>query len=269
MKKCKLHFLLGIAFLICTTPLFSQKKNKGYLDISWGYNRSFYSKSNIHFKDHNYNFTLFKVKATDRPTNMTWDNYLNPERLSIPQYNASISYTSPKLWIYSLSVDHMKYVMTQDQQVQIDGNVSDPNQNIYQHYQNSNIILDKSFLTFEHTEGLNYINLGLEKAWNIFKHQHFDLFISGGSAMGLLIPKTNARLLNGKGRDEFHLSGLGLDLNAKLKFVIKNRIVITPQIKGGGIYMPDIRINESKQNKVSQAFAFLQWNTTFGYRINL
>jgi len=53
---------------------FSQNSNpysntdKGQVYILWGWNRAYYTKSNISFKGDDYKFELAKVKAHDRPT---------------------------------------------------------------------------------------------------------------------------------------------------------------------------------------------------------
>lgn len=56
----------------------------------------------------------------------------------------------------------MKYVMKQDQKVDFSGNITDPK---FASMVNDGKVdlADGEFLTFEHTDGLNYVNIGLEK----------------------------------------------------------------------------------------------------------
>src|ERR1043165_81987 len=70
--------------------LFTEDK-KGTCYVYWGYNRDFYSRSNIHFRSPDYDFTVYKVKASDRPSSFG-DVYFDPTRMSIPQYNYRFGY---------------------------------------------------------------------------------------------------------------------------------------------------------------------------------
>jgi hypothetical protein len=44
-------------------PSFYNDKKKGQVYVSWGWNRGFYTKSNLHLKGADYDFTLHKIKA--------------------------------------------------------------------------------------------------------------------------------------------------------------------------------------------------------------
>ena len=50
---------------------------KGQFFFYWGYNRGFYSRSDINFKGADYNFTLYDVTAKDRQSKLGADPYLH------------------------------------------------------------------------------------------------------------------------------------------------------------------------------------------------
>ncbi|MGB4847592.1 MAG: hypothetical protein WBP41_06710, partial [Saprospiraceae bacterium] len=50
---------------------------KGNIFIYWGWNRAWYSSSDMHFKSENFDFTLQDVKAHDKPSTDI-NNYINP-----------------------------------------------------------------------------------------------------------------------------------------------------------------------------------------------
>jgi len=61
----------------------------------------------------------------------------------------------------SIASDHKKYVVKNDQTVNISGKIENP-ETIYDgNYDNDKIVLAGDFLRLEHTDGLNYINVGL------------------------------------------------------------------------------------------------------------
>lgn len=54
------------------------------------------------------------MKATDRQTPFGMI-YFDPVLFTIPQYNARLGYFFKDNWSISIGMDHMKYVMVQDQ----------------------------------------------------------------------------------------------------------------------------------------------------------
>ena len=67
--------VIGIAFLLFSLNLIAQdsipnrytSSNKGKFFISWGGNRESFSRSDIHFKGKDYNFTIKDATAHDKP----------------------------------------------------------------------------------------------------------------------------------------------------------------------------------------------------------
>ena len=125
--------LLRIFFILISCTTFAQKDsttlytshNKGKIFLSWGGNRDAYTKSDITFKGDNYNFTLKDVKAHDKPKGWHID-YINPTRVTIPQTNFKIGYFITDNYYVAFGTDHMKYVMTQFQYVDIEGYINLP-----------------------------------------------------------------------------------------------------------------------------------------------
>ena len=147
---------------------------KGQMLIFWGWNRAAFSNSDIHFKGNGYDFVLHKVVAHDRPTEFSYYNYFKPDRVTIPQTNQRFAYFLKDNLALVVGVDHMKYVMDQEQSVKFSGNITDPDYAAM--VQNGQVDLtDGEFLVFEHTDGLNYINFGLEKYKNIYNKEDFDV----------------------------------------------------------------------------------------------
>lgn len=70
-----------------------------------------YSNSDIHLKGTDYDLTLYKVKAHDRQSPISYYNYLKIDRITIPQTNLKLGYFINDNWAFTLNVDHMKYVM--------------------------------------------------------------------------------------------------------------------------------------------------------------
>lgn len=243
--------------------------NKGKFFVSWGGNRDNYSKSDIHFKGNDYDFTLSDVKAVDKPKGWHID-YINPARMTIPQTNFRLGYFISDHYSVTLGVDHMKYVMSQNQAVEIAGTY--PNAGTYnelidgsgQNLSSGQVFLTEKFLKFEHTDGLNYVHTEVSRfddistLFNISNTDKIQINITEGLGAGVLYPKTNTTLLGRDRHDDFHISGYGISAKAGLNITFFKHFYIQGELKGGYINMPDIRTTKSSSDTASQNFTFFQ-----------
>jgi len=158
----------------------------------------------------------------------------------------------------------MKYVVEQGQTVDISGFISGT-ETIYDGtYDTDNILIEDGFLLFEHTDGLNYLNLELRRFDNIFDLHKIKIHLTEGFGAGVLMPKTNATLLNNERHDDFHLAGYGLAAVVAVNVTFYEVFFIQSELKGGFISMPDIRTTMYSADRASQNFLFSQLNIVFG-----
>jgi hypothetical protein len=267
-----------IILLIINNIVFSQENktstdkyaahNKGKIFFYWGGNRDGFTKSDIRFTGKDYDFTIYDVAAIDKPKGWHID-YINPARMTIPQTNFRIGYYFHDKWSLSLGVDHMKYVMVQDQVAKISGTIAG-NAPFNGIYNNTPTVLTYDFLTFEHTDGLNYVNAeitrvdDLSKLLSLPNIDKFQLNILEGIAGGVLYPKTNAKVMNKERHDDFHISGYGVSAKVGLNFLFYKHFFIQTELKAGYINMPDIRTTHDPVDRASQRFLFLENVIAFG-----
>lgn len=244
------------------TPEKYTAHNKGKFYIYWGGNRDSFSKSDIHFAGNGYDFTLYDVTAQDKPKGWHLD-YVNPTRMTIPQTNFRMGYYITDKYNISIGVDHMKYVMFQDKAVNYTGYYT--NQGSYgESLPNNQVLLTEDFLTFEHTDGLNYINTEFSRVDDISKiiglpnTDKLQINFTEGVGVGLLYPKTNAKLLGKERHDDFHTSGYGFSAKAGLNFTFFKYFFIQTELKGGYINMNDIKTTFDAADKATQNFWFLE-----------
>jgi hypothetical protein len=272
-----MKFSIFIAFLILASQLASAQNEipientsqKGKLYVYWGWNRGWYTTSDIGFSGADYDFNLNNVVAKDRQTPFSLNSYLNPTLITIPQYNFRIGYFITSNYDISFGVDHMKYVVQSGQTVKISGYISEPETRYEGVYENDDIVIEEGFLNFEHTDGLNYLNVEFRRFDNIFDFNKVKINLTEGLGLGVLMPKTNATLLNNERHDDFHLAGYGISAVVAINISFYEVFFIQSELKGGYINMPDIRTTMSKADKASQSFFFSQLNIVFGVKINL
>lgn len=276
MKQSFLKVLL--TFCVFSQCSFSQETvenpekytahNKGKFYVYWGGNRESFSKSDIRFKGADYDFTIYDVVAHDKPKGWNVD-YINPARMTIPQTNFRIGYFINDHYNISVGVDHMKYVMYQNRTVNYSGYY--PNPGTYNENPNGNLLtLDEKFLTFEHTDGLNYINTEIARVddisslFSLPNTDKFQINTVGAVGVGLIFPKTNAKVLSKERHDDFHISGFGISAKAGLNFTFFKHFFIQTELKTGYINMNDIRTTASSQDTAQQSFWFFQRTIVLG-----
>ncbi|MBC7643356.1 MAG: hypothetical protein H7174_13650 [Flavobacterium sp.] len=272
MKNIILGLLMSLTFANSfAQDLVSTKytaHNKGKVFFFWGGNRDNFTKSDIRFWGNGYDFTIKDVAAQDKPKGWHVD-YINPARMTIPQTNFRIGYYISDHYSVSLGVDHMKYVMFQDRAVNISGNY--PNAGTFDEtLPNNQVLLTEKFLTFEHTDGLNYVHAEVARVDDIsklFKLPNIDkvqINFTEGIGGGVLYPKTNTMLMGMERHDDYHVSGYGISAKAGLNFTFYKYFFIQTELKGGYINMPDIRTTFDPADRASQSFLFLEKTIAFG-----
>lgn len=265
----KTQFIFIILFF--QLKLNSQEtKYKGSFYFYWGYNREFYSKSDIRFMGNGYDFTLSDVKSHDRQSKLAADPYLHVNQLTIPQYNYRLGYYINNKYSISMGFDHMKYVMNQNQVVRINGFINGTSTSYDKIYSNENIELVPEFLEFEHTDGLNYINVELNRNEKIYLHKKgVKLNVMMGASTGIVYPRTRVVLLNKSLHDQWHVSGYGATIHTGINIEILKHFFVQDQIKVGYLNMPSIVTTYFKQDRAKQQFSFLQNNVVLGYRFKI
>ncbi|WP_208021531.1 hypothetical protein [Flavicella sediminum] len=276
MKK-----ILVLVLVMLSTVVSSQEQeptekrtNKGRFFLYWGWNRGYYTDSDIRFKGADYDFTLSDVKASDRPTEFTVNNYFHPGNITIPQTDYRIGYFFKENYSISIGVDHMKYVVDYGQEVGINGQIDASYGTDKTNYTGADTeILDADFLEFEHTDGLNYINVELSRFDDVSRFfgmhsKNFSINLSEGVGVGVLYPRTNTTLLGKERHDDFHVSGFGVSARVGLDIAYKGFFIMT-EFKTGYINMQDIKTSTSSADSASQTFGYIQPTLVLGGRFYL
>lgn len=248
---------------------------KGQWYVHWGWNFSWYTKSDITFKGPGYDFTLKNVTAKDRPSKLGWD-YINPMELTTPQFDFRVGYFIKDNYSISIGWDHMKYVMDIPQKVTIDGyigaSVSNPGIATGSYagvYQNQMLEVKDDMLTFEHTDGLNYVSAELERYDDIWiaKNKKQLLTMETGVGAGFVIPRSDVRFFKVGENNFWNFAGYGLSVKAGLKFNVTKKLYFQNVTKAGYIDMD--KIHTTGRNDIDgaqQTIHFLENYTAIGFQ---
>ena len=234
--------------------------------VYWGWNRSTYSNSDIHFWGADHDFTLSSVKANDMQADVTPENifgtFLSPANMTLPQTNLRIAYQVSPDTAWALNLDHMKYVVTPDQTVAFSGRINNDPQT------GATRTLSTNYLNFEHTDGLNVVTLEYEKQYPVtqWKAPFASRWVALVGA-GIVYPKTNVTLnMVGRSRnDQFHLSGYSAGGGVGWEADFLDSWFFRGMFKMGYVTLPDV-LTSSQGDKASHNFTYNELLIALGKR---
>lgn len=216
-KKYSLLFLISVfaSTLLAQDSLkLSAPKRKGVFYFCWGYNKDWFSKSDIHFKntstepstktggDQTYDFTIYDAVAHDRPG---FADIFKTD-LTIPQYVYRLGYylNDKRDFGLELNFDHVKYIMDDYQVAHVKGT-------IHGKPIDQDTILDPdTFIHFEHSDGANFLMLNFMKRQLLLeskKNRNHLLYGIAKIGAGPVIPRTDVKMFGEHINNCFHIAG--------------------------------------------------------------
>lgn len=217
MLPLRLLLILFIGLSAFSAKADTLQTKSGYqFYLSWGYNRDWFSPSDLRFynPDLQHDFVVKDVRAKDRSGFSQIIPLAKQFEFSIPQYNYRIGVFSQKwpLWGLELAFDHTKYVMIDDQTLRVKGI-------IYGHAVDTIMLINnKEFLHFEHTNGANFLMLNLLRKLPLLKFKNHQLMLLAKGGAGVVIPKTYVRFLGEELDNKFHVAGYLAGLETALRY---------------------------------------------------
>ncbi len=270
------YVLLALGMLGASVQLFAQdsatavkkKKMHGAFYVTWGYQWDYYTNSTIHVREsssnYNYDFTLNNVKAHDKPD--TEDLFNTP--LTVPQYvlYAGYFFNNKGDWGIEGGWDHLKYVVTDNQTVQMQGTIEGVNYN-------QDTLITSDFFHYEHTNGNNYLTLSALKRFTFYesKNKHHKVSFIAKAGGGMLIPKTYSVVTNPANTNDgpFRVAGYVLTAGGAIRYDIYRYFFVEASTKlAYARYTHDV-IGLSREGVAKHAFGSLQLIASFGFNIPL
>ena len=231
--------------------------------FQWGYNRDWYSKSNIHVYRHDadpnnsYDFMLFDAVAHDHPS-MTQYWHLN--RLTIPQYDFSFGYFFNDKHDLGVEVgwNHLKYVVTDFQMIHVKGQVHETPIDVV-------MPLDSNFFHMQHTNGNNYLIVSLVKRQTFFNSKHVQASAIAKVGAGPMISYTIDRILGDYDPGYFHYHGYVLAGSLGLRISFLKYLYIQSDMQGGFANYTNTKLGHEHLGTAVHHFYSLQWTWEGGF----
>lgn len=271
---------LLVVFLFFSVTLLAQDNSKqnffgrpnrethtGQFYFFWGYNRAYYTKSDLHVHGPEYEFTVYDAVAHDRPTPIKDKAYYTPKLLTIPQFNFRLGYQVNNKWSVSIGWDHMKYVMDQNQIAEISGYINHPINTQYNGtYLRQPTQITSDLLKFEHTDGLNIASADIERRFKLWSSgkKKFSLHSISGAGTGFVIPRSDVRVAGVGLNNDWHISGYHLNAKTGLRFEFLRNGFFQLESRAGYINLPNVLVQNDAIHRIDHHFFFLEWYGSFG-----
>jgi len=244
----------------------AKSNKKGSFYFYWGYNRSYYSKTNLHFSGPDYDFSLYDLKGADKPTPFG-SVYFNPTTFSIPQYNYRLGYMLTNRFAISGGMDHMKYVVTQNQPTTISGVITQKASDKYAgSYLNEPIELKDDLLMFDHTNGFNFVSLDVEYQQPLFRiwKDNISILLNSGIGGVWVVTKTDVRVMGDGLDNDFHVAGYAMSFKTGPRIEFRKHLFIAGELKGGYATLPSVLIKNNAPEVGNHNLGFLEYYIVVG-----
>jgi hypothetical protein len=242
---------------------------KGSVYITWGYNRAYYGKSDVHFKGEHYDFVIHDAMAADMPEKFDPSVYFNVSQLTVPQFNFRLGYYFNENTSFSLGWDHKKYMLITTQLVRISGEI-DPE---YYHlpgftgtFDKTPVIYQPKFMDYHHSDGFNFIRAGIERRlpltslWN----GKFELTMVGGASVGAMMPWTDFTFFGEHHRNKLHLAGFAGSINAGFRAEFLKWFFVQVNAQAGWANLLDVTLEDHLPSRASQQISFFERSWALG-----
>ena len=258
-----MSYLGLIRFSVAQDVTDVKPRKQGEFYFSWGYNRDWYTKSDIHVYRHDadpaksYDFMLYNATAHDKPDML---KYWQVDRLTIPQYDMTVGYFFNNKHDLGIEIgwNHLKYVVTDWQMAHIKGQ-------IHGAPIDTMMALDPRFLHIQHTNGNNYLLFNLVKRQSIFINRNIKINAIAKVGGGPLISYTIDNILGDYDPGYFHYHGwvTAVSLGARIYFL--KYLFVQTDMQGAFANYTNTRLGHEHLGMAKHTFYSLQWTWEGGF----
>lgn len=262
MRTLLLVFLLFISLIGDINAQFFKKPVFSGMYIQWGYNRDWYTKSDIHFKSSTYDFTIYDVVAKDQPD---FDYYKDhPFDITIPQnsYRIGVYLNKEHTHAIEINYDHAKYVQVDGQTLRMKGTIDG-------NYVDQDTMLDRYVVHVEHTNGANFYQLNYVGQQELKHNKKKDrpwatlIWKAGG---GIVMPKSDIILFYKRLDNKYAVAGYIFSGEFGTRFYPLKNLFLEVTVKNG--YANYVNAHAIGDGRINHDFWFGEVIGLIGYDIN-
>jgi hypothetical protein len=191
----------------------TKKERKGELYFSWGYNKEWYTHSNVQVNQPELgnHYTFKDISGHDHPG---WDDGIFNKAISIPQYNYRIGYifNRKKGLGFEINFDHTKFIF-EDQEAHLQGTLNNK-------AADQTIAFNAANGFFYYlNNGANFLLFNIVKRWEVFhlKNEKLKIDFLGKAGLGPVIPHVENSFFGQKNDPHFQVGGWNMGVEGALR----------------------------------------------------
>lgn len=270
--RIQLFFVLIV--LLFSNDVYCQvsqsRLTKGSFYGYWGYNQSAFTKSNLRLVGVGYDFTMKNLKASDNPEKFNPNVYFNLKKMTIPQFNLRVGYFISDNWSLSFGYDHMKYVMNNNQLINLHGHIDEGVSDQWAgDYNGETKRTNNKFIHYENSDGLNYMRIELTNYHELLsfgENKWLRVNSQIGFSSGFILSFNDFNFGNQFDRKTVSISGYGVSLSAGVRLDFFNRFFLQSNIAGGMMHQLKVRTRpNNKYSHAKQVFGYIASEVVLGY----
>jgi hypothetical protein len=220
--------------------------------FSWGYNGDRYTKSDMHFRQPSLgnDFTLVGVEVHD---SKAWTDLFD-HAITVPQYNVRFGMFFNERWGVEVAFDHIKWIVTQDQQVRMTGTLDGA-------AVDKQVILTPEVLRYQLNNGANPIFFNAIRRFRLAREPgrtgHVAFLAKAGA--GFAVPHTANAVFDQPNEEGFQpFKGWNMDVVAAVRIHLYKPIYFEAEEKllYARYYGLNIDRGEARHNLKASEFSF-------------
>ena len=265
MKNFITYITVAILSTLTIKGLSQKTERKGEFYFSWGYNKDFYTKTNVSISQPslNNNFTFKNTTLVDHPG---WDEALFNVALSIPQYNYRIGYflNKEKNLAIEINFDHTKALFKNDQTVNLVGTYHGRQIDSSFIFSKTGIGTSKNYYYLNN--GANFLLFNIVKRTRFNKNTKSAFDVDGLAKIGIgpLIPHVENCLFGEKNTQLFQFGGWNTGVEYAIRSTYKKHLYLEFAGKLDYAYYYGLHVYEGS---AKQSFGTLEFILNLGYTL--
>jgi hypothetical protein len=216
-----MRFIITFSVLFyCSIHLFAQQdlattiKSNREIYFSWGYNKEWYAKSDIHITqaDLGNDYFFLNTIAHDKPG---WTSGIFNKALTIPQYNYRLGWRYNNSSAIELNFDHTKYQVSEFQKLHVKGSIN--NRPVDTLIDNAG----KKVLDYQLNNGANFFLFNWVKFLPIkLIGKHINIMFVSKQGVGFVYPHVENTIFGVSNTPHFQFGGfdIGYEAGVNIRF---------------------------------------------------
>ncbi len=257
-----LAFIVQVSFAQNQTYFGDQLVRKGRFYAYWGWNRTAYTGSKMHFSGNDYDFTLDDVQASDNQTPFDLRLYFKPKHFKGQQSNFRFGYFLKEKWTVSIGLSHMKYIIPNNKRVRINGHIGMNYDPYGGDFENDSITIG-DYMHYGYPSKLDYWNIEVRRFDQVLNLNKVRISLTEGVGIGGVKSAIDSDFLNFKHYSDYKWTGIGTNAIVGLRVSFFDKFFIQTEANGGFISQINPMVNRQGDH-VKHHFFFAQANFLIG-----